>query len=139
MDACAMPCPIVPAPRTPTVLTATELRFPFFETGLDAFFGIVTFKEPLLQLPLEGQSFGEAGFQSRLDRALDVADGLCGLVRRRELLRVLVHARRKGALVETAAPDVIDQADPERLFERKQRSGGHQFDRLRLADETGET
>src|SRR5689334_21303038 len=111
-----MPCPIVPAPSTATVLTSTEVRLPLFEIRLQAFLRIVALEQTLLKLALERQAFAEAGFEAGLHGALDVAYGPCGLVRRRELLRVLVHRIGKRAPVQVrVGPHVIDDAECLRL------------------------
>src|SRR6186713_823845 len=97
MAACAMPCPMVPAPRTAMVLTATEVWLPFLEIRLQAFLRVVALEETLLQLALEGEAFREARFETGLHGALDVTDGLGGLVRRRELPGVFLDRLRERA------------------------------------------
>ena len=59
-----------------------------------------------------------------LHGALDVADRLAGAVRRRELPRVVEQRVAKAPAVQLGlAPDLIDQAELARLFERQQRAG----------------
>src|SRR5262245_31902651 len=126
-----MPCPIVPAPSTVIDLTATELRLPFLEIGLQALLGIVALEQTLLQLALERETLGETGFESGLHGSLDVANGFGGLVRRRELPGVFLNRVTEAAAVQIGiAPHVIDDTKIARLFEREQCSCRQHFDRL---------
>jgi hypothetical protein len=66
-----------------------------------SFSRVVGLEQQLLQLALEREAVAEAHLEAGLDRALDAADGLAGLVRRRELLRVLLDRGRKVRYVPT--------------------------------------
>src|SRR6478735_3860433 len=134
-----MPWPMVPAPSTVTVLTSTEVRFPFFEIRLQAFLRIFALKQALLKLAFERQALVEAGFEAGLHGALDVADGFGSLVGRSELLRVVLHGIGKRPAVQIGVtPDVIDDAEVLGVFEREERPCSHHLDRPGLADEARE-
>src|SRR6188508_1104166 len=106
-----MPWPMVPAPSTAMFLTATEVRLPFLETGLQPFLRIVALEQTLLQLAFEREALGESGLEPRLDGALDVPDGLCRLVGRGEPHGVIVHRLRKATAAQLGVtPHVTDEA-----------------------------
>src|SRR5690348_11880501 len=69
-------------------LFGSKLRHLLVDVGVEPFLRVLALEEQLLQLALDRERFGERHFRSRLHGALDVADGLRRLVRRRELLRV---------------------------------------------------
>src|SRR5262249_5355210 len=66
-------------------LSSLELRHALLLIGGDAFLGVVTLEEKLLQLALDGERRLDRQVPTRLHRALDAAHGLRGLVRRHEL------------------------------------------------------
>src|SRR5215213_5323099 len=138
-----MPWPIVPAPSTAIVLigvlSATEVRLPFLEICFQAFLRVVTLEQTLLQLALERETFRETRLETGLHRTLHMTDRLCGLVRRRELCRVLVDRNGEGASAQfRIAPHVIDEPDRVRLFEGRQRPHRHHFYSPGLADQPRE-
>src|SRR5215831_14535556 len=113
-----------------------ELRDSLLLVGRDAFLGVLALEEELLELPLDRERGFRRKVPAGLDRALDPADRLRGLVGRDELASVvhdlLPPLRRRGV------DDLIDEAHLEGLLEREGVAGDHELDRLRLADGLGE-
>src|SRR5437867_4280051 len=75
----------------PAALPPREVRLPLLDVGREPFLGVLTLEELLLQLALDGQRRLEGDLDAGLNGALDPAHGLGRLVRRAELLRVLLH------------------------------------------------
>src|SRR2546423_14769392 len=70
--------------RTADWLSSCERRLPFLEMCRQPLFRVFTLKQELLQLPLDRETFEEAGFRARLHRALHATHVATPLVRRRE-------------------------------------------------------
>jgi len=111
-----------------------EFRLALRDVGVQTLAGVRALEELLLELPLDGEAALEGDLGAGLHRALDPAHRLGRLVRRAELLGVLVDLTEEVVAVENR----VDDADPLRLLEVDQAAGDHQLDRLALAHPAGQ-
>src|SRR5467141_2651361 len=86
-------------------LLAAEVRLALLDVSRQPFLRIVALEQLLLQLALHRQRALERDLDAGLDRSLDAADGLGGLVRRAELLGVLLDLVEE-LVVRGGLPDV---------------------------------
>src|SRR5438094_7038476 len=105
-----------------------KLCRPLLDVSGQTLFCVVTLKEQLLVLALEGQRSFQRNLPAGLHGALDATDGLRRFVRRTELARILHHIFHEAV----ALVNVIDDPELERLFEGIRVAGDHQFDGLAL-------
>src|SRR4029077_3819869 len=100
-----------------------------------AFFRVIALKQNLLILSLDSQSRFHRDLPSGLHRTLDTSDSLCGLVRRRELARVLHDVVHEPVALE----NVVHDAELLRFFERKRVARNHQLDGFALPYQARQT
>src|SRR5215203_2136945 len=92
---------------------APEFRLALADVGVEALAGVRALEELLLKLALDGEAALERHLGAGLHGPLDPSDRLGRLVRRAELLGVLVDLAAEVVALE----DVVDDADPLRLLE----------------------
>src|ERR1700734_2147299 len=108
----------------PELLFGGENSWTLFNVGGQTFFGIITLKEDLLILALNSQGRFHGDFPPRLHSPLDAAYSLSGLVRRRELTRVLHNVFHEAVALE----DIVHNAEFKRFLEGECVARDHQFD-----------
>src|SRR4051812_43996191 len=124
----ALPCGSEPASIPP------EFRLALRDVGVEALAGVGALEELLLELAFDGEAALEGDLGAGLHGALDPADRLGRLVRRAELLGVLVDLAQEVVRLV----DVVDDADAHRLLEVDQAAGDHEVDRQALAHAAGQ-
>src|SRR5947209_14412474 len=110
----------VPSPPSPRRLLPGKLRRTPGVVGGDPFRGILALEEPLLQLPLEGETLLEPDLEPARHRALDEADGLRCLGGRDELPRVL--ERGSAEPLGVRVDDLVHEAVGLRFLHRERRA-----------------
>src|SRR5437762_10562862 len=112
------------APVPTRALFGFKLCRPLLDVSGQTLFCVVTLKEQLLVLALEGQRSFQRNLPAGLHGALDATDGLRRFVRRTELARILHHVFHEAI----ALVNVIDDPELERLLEGIRVAGDHQLD-----------
>src|SRR5207249_1047395 len=115
-------------------LATGEVSLPLLDVGGEPFLRVLALEQELLQLALHGQRRLERDLRAALHRALDAAHGLRRLVRRAELLGVLLHLVHE-LLRARGLPDLVHEPELLRLLEAEDVAGDHELDGLALVDE----
>src|SRR2546429_4478458 len=109
-------------------LLRRKYRRTLLHIGGKTFFRVVALEQYLLVLSLDGQRRLHGNLPSRLHRTFDASHSLCGLVRRRELARVLHDVLHEAVALE----DVVQDAELLRFFKGERVARNHQFDGFAL-------
>src|SRR4249920_431130 len=117
-----------PHPILRRALLAGEVGLALLDVGAEPFLRVVALEQLLLQLALDRERLLERDLGAALHRALDAPDRLRRLVRRAELLGVLLDLLEELG-VARGLPDLVHDPELRALLEVEGLAGDHQLDR----------